>query len=170
MHNIGQYGCLLFTWSSHVTRQTILISDILDHKKASYSPVFRPPFEYRTIWQPNTNLPFEYQTSPVLRWLLYLKFNLSLGLGYPEQGSVDCFWFQGPAHSPHFVKQLQSRSNFQLESPRFRSLDFSFWYLVVKPSSIFWRGRLQAQVLWRATRQLTMLSSFCQQGTHDGSY
>ena len=32
------------------------------------SPVFRP---YWTIWQPDTNLPFEYQTSPVFRWLLY---------------------------------------------------------------------------------------------------
>ena len=35
-----------------------------------FSPVFRPPFEYRTIWQPDTNLPIEYQTSPVFKWLL----------------------------------------------------------------------------------------------------
>ena len=26
-------------------------------------------FEYRTIWQPDTNLPFEYQTGLVFRWL-----------------------------------------------------------------------------------------------------
>ena len=32
-----------------------------------FSPVFRPPFKYRTIWQPDTNLPFEYKTSPVFR-------------------------------------------------------------------------------------------------------
>ena len=36
-----------------------------------FSSVFRPPFEYRTVWQPDTNLPFEYQTSAVFRWLLY---------------------------------------------------------------------------------------------------
>ena len=41
------------------------------HKQAFLSLVFRPPFEYQTIWQPNTNLPFEYQTRLVFRWLLY---------------------------------------------------------------------------------------------------
>ena len=34
-----------------------------------YQLVLRPPFEYRTIWQPDTNQPFKYQTSPVFRWL-----------------------------------------------------------------------------------------------------
>ena len=29
---------------------------------------FRPPFKYRTIWQLDTNLPFEYHTSLVFRW------------------------------------------------------------------------------------------------------
>ena len=28
------------------------------------------PFKYQIIWQPDTNLPFEYQTSLVFRWLL----------------------------------------------------------------------------------------------------
>ena len=32
---------------------------------------FHPQFEYPTIWQPDTNLPLEYQTSPVIRWLMY---------------------------------------------------------------------------------------------------
>ena len=41
------------------------------HKQACFSPVFRPPIEYRTIWHLDTNLPFEYQTSPIFRWLLY---------------------------------------------------------------------------------------------------
>ena len=35
------------------------------------SPVFRPPFKYRTVWQPDTDLPFDYQTSLVFRCLLY---------------------------------------------------------------------------------------------------
>ena len=38
-----------------------------------FSPVFRPPFKYRTIRQPNTNLPIEFQTSPVFE---YSGFNL----------------------------------------------------------------------------------------------
>ena len=38
-----------------------------------FSPVFRPPFECQTIWQPDTNLPFEYRTSLVFRCLLYIK-------------------------------------------------------------------------------------------------
>ena len=46
-----------------------------NHKPAFFSPVFRSPFEYRTIWQLDTTLPFEYQTSPVFRWLLY-RINL----------------------------------------------------------------------------------------------
>ena len=29
------------------------------------------PFNNQTIWQQDTNLPFEYQTSPGLRWSLY---------------------------------------------------------------------------------------------------
>ena len=44
----------------------------LDHKQVFLSLVFRTLLEYRTIWQPDTNLPFNYQTSPALRWLLYL--------------------------------------------------------------------------------------------------
>ena len=39
-----------------------------------FSPVFRPSFKYWTIWQQDTNLPFKYQTSPVFRWLLCLKY------------------------------------------------------------------------------------------------
>ena len=31
------------------------------------------PFEYRTICKLDNFLPFEYQTSPVFRWLLYLE-------------------------------------------------------------------------------------------------
>ena len=34
------------------------------------SLVFRPPFEYQTIWKLDTNLPYEYQTSPVFKWLI----------------------------------------------------------------------------------------------------
>ena len=41
------------------------------HKQAFFSLVFIPPFKFRTIWQLDTNLPFEYQTCPVLKWLLY---------------------------------------------------------------------------------------------------
>ena len=29
------------------------------------------PFEYQTICKPDNFQPFEYRTSPVLRWLLY---------------------------------------------------------------------------------------------------
>ena len=45
-----------------------------------FSLVFKPPFVYRTIWQPDTNLPFENQTSPVFRWLLYPLFYLETSL------------------------------------------------------------------------------------------
>ena len=37
------------------------------------SLILRPPFEYWTIWQRDTNLPFEYQTSPEFRWLLLVR-------------------------------------------------------------------------------------------------
>ena len=40
---------------------------ILDHKQAFFSPVFRPQFKYWTIWQPDTNLPFVYQASSVIK-------------------------------------------------------------------------------------------------------
>ena len=49
---------------------------ILDLKRAFFSPVFRPPLEYPTIWQLDTNLPFEYQTSLFFRWLLYMLMYL----------------------------------------------------------------------------------------------
>ena len=52
-------------------------SEYLIHQNTGvrfFSLVFRPPFEYRTIWQLDTNLPFEYHISPVFRWLLYLLF------------------------------------------------------------------------------------------------
>ena len=32
------------------------------------------PFENRTIWRPDMFGPFENQTSPVFRWLLYFNF------------------------------------------------------------------------------------------------
>ena len=35
------------------------------------------PFEYRTICKPDNFWPFEYQTSPVFRWLLCLIMNVS---------------------------------------------------------------------------------------------
>ena len=44
---------------------------------AFFSPVFRPPFKYWTIWQPNIDLPFEYWTSLVFRWLMYKKLTLT---------------------------------------------------------------------------------------------
>ena len=40
-----------------------------------FCPVFRPLFEYRTISQPDTNLPFKYQNSPIFRRLLYLDIH-----------------------------------------------------------------------------------------------
>ena len=58
-----------------MTWQAIQKPDILDHKHPFFSPVFRPPFEYRTICQPN--LPFKFQTSPEFRWLLYTEFSYS---------------------------------------------------------------------------------------------
>ena len=58
-----------------------------------FSLVFRPPFEFRTIWQPNTNLPFECQTSPVFRWLLYVNYERPLRL--PEvQGRGTRIWLE----------------------------------------------------------------------------
>ena len=35
--------------------------------KTFFNMIFRTPFEYLTVQQPNTNLPFEYQTS-LVRW------------------------------------------------------------------------------------------------------
>ena len=49
--------------------QVIQIPDMLYHKKAFFSPVFRPPFKYQT----HIYLSFKYQTSPVFRWLLYFN-------------------------------------------------------------------------------------------------
>ena len=44
------------------------------------------PFEYRTICKPDNFWPFEYQTSPVFRWLLYYKYSggLKTELGNPN--------------------------------------------------------------------------------------
>ena len=42
--NTGQYGCLVFQWLNHMTWQTIQIPEMLDHKQAFFSLVFRPPF------------------------------------------------------------------------------------------------------------------------------
>ena len=53
-------------------RRIIQIPNILDHKTYIFCPVLRPPFENRTIRQPDMFGPFEYKTSPVFRWLLYL--------------------------------------------------------------------------------------------------
>ena len=50
----------VFKWYGHMTLRTIQIIDISDLKQTFYSSVFRLPFEYWTIWQPYTNLPFEY--------------------------------------------------------------------------------------------------------------
>ena len=70
--NTGHFGCLVFKLFSHMTWPTIQIPNILNHKQAFFSPVFRPPFKYQTIWQQDTNIPLEYQTSTVFRWLLYM--------------------------------------------------------------------------------------------------
>ena len=55
-----------------------VLSDLAGHLnttfltiEAFFRAVFSPPFEYRTNWQSDTNLPFEYQTSLVFRCLLY---------------------------------------------------------------------------------------------------
>ena len=68
-----------FRYSYHLLydnliRQTIQISDIFTIS----CPVFRPPFENRTIWQPDMIGPFDYQTCLVFRWLLYLHYNMFL--------------------------------------------------------------------------------------------
>ena len=67
-----------FKWLSQVTWRTIQILSILDNKQAYFSPVLRPPFEYWTVWQSDTKLPFAYQSSPVFRWLLYGLFVFSV--------------------------------------------------------------------------------------------
>ena len=84
--NTGQYGCTVFKWSSHVTWRTIQILDILDQKQAFFSPVFRPPFEYRTqIFHFNTRL-VQYSdgyciwTVPVGRMIQLLSYGLETGL------------------------------------------------------------------------------------------
>ena len=54
--------------------------DLADHSDTGhfgpitgfFSPFFTPPFKYWTIWQPDTNQLFEYQSSLVFRWLLKL--------------------------------------------------------------------------------------------------
>ena len=63
--------CLVFKWSDQVIRRTIQILDILDHKTYIFCPVFRPPFEIQTSCKHDMFGPFEYQTCPVIRWLLY---------------------------------------------------------------------------------------------------
>ena len=64
----------------HMTWHTIWIPDILDRLFSGWFSLFRPPFEYWTIWQPDTNLPFDYPTSPVFRWLLYYHLEMKRSL------------------------------------------------------------------------------------------
>ena len=93
--------CLVFEWLK-VGRFWIIpifkSCDLTGHSNTNkiFSPVFRPPFEYQTVWRQDTNLSFVYQTSPVFKWLLkiivlstYLDSiagvtdspNLAMGLG-----------------------------------------------------------------------------------------
>ena len=72
----------------HMTWQIIRMPDILGHNQAFFSLVSRPPFEYRTIWQPNTNLRFKYQSSPVFRWLLYAPFDNRFIMWMPDKSCI----------------------------------------------------------------------------------
>ena len=69
--NTKQYGCPVFKWLCHMTWRTILIPDILDQNR---------PFSVRFSDQHSNTGPFdnftqilsfEYQTSPIFRWLLF---------------------------------------------------------------------------------------------------
>ena len=67
--------------------------------QAFFIPVFRPPFKYQAIWQPDTNLPFEYQTGiqmvkscpitqcPLFKWWSE-EPNFHLNIGYLNTGQV----------------------------------------------------------------------------------
>ena len=50
---------------------TIWIPDILDHKHTFSVWFSHHHFNNLTMWQPDTNFPFEFQTCPVFKWLLY---------------------------------------------------------------------------------------------------
>ena len=43
------------------------------------------PFEYQTICKPDNFWPFEYQTSPVFRWLLYFSIAFCVNLEPPTK-------------------------------------------------------------------------------------
>ena len=59
--------CLVFKWSDHVIRQTIPITDILDHKTdifVQFSDHHSKSGELDMFGQ------FQCQTCPIFRWLL----------------------------------------------------------------------------------------------------
>ena len=65
-------------WVSSI--QMVKSCDLADHsnnghkgnKQTLFGPVFRPPFENRTIWQPDTNLPYEWMNE----WMNMFIFSL----------------------------------------------------------------------------------------------
>ena len=65
-------------------------------------------FEYRTIWQLDTNLPFQYQTSPVFIALQYTD---------PHWINFVCFEFQRPynrgLHNKSDLRSRQRRTKWQ---------------------------------------------------------
>ena len=71
--HLGRYSAvqLNFVLNAYGVKQ-ILASIMCDSTK--HNGLVSPPFKYRTICQPDTNLPFEYENSPVFRWSLFTMF------------------------------------------------------------------------------------------------
>ena len=93
--------CFVFQWSGPwITNLSAGLDYFISTGKIKW---IGGPFKYRTfwpmnrllqsgfqitIWQPDTNLPFEYQISLVLRWLLYL-FECTLDRLYFKQFQIE---------------------------------------------------------------------------------
>ena len=82
----------VFKWC-HMTWPTIWIADILDHKQAFFIPVFRPSFKHLTIWQPDTNLTFDYRTKITIQLTDHLAIRLFLPFSYWMCQITECLLY-----------------------------------------------------------------------------
>ena len=127
--------------------RTIWILDILDHKLA----FFRPPFKFLTIWQPDTNLLFEYQTSLVFRCFMYKACFCNLQWDLEN-------W---PFNTGHFACSIcRCHKKWRPKRPVFKSFDKNVWFLngirksnhfvldLILPILIFDTSRIRSPLLF----------------------
>ena len=91
-----------------------------------FSPVFRPPFKYRTIRQPNTNLPIEFQTSPVFGQ--YSEFCLNCFVLDASRTKLESlFWASKDFTTPSPMNLSNERSWSRTSWPDYNASLSSLW-------------------------------------------